>query len=616
MLQNIRDNSSGVIAKIIVGLIAVTFVVTGINFFAGGGADKIIANVGEIEITERQFISKLERERRQLMRVVNDPSLIDEELLRQGVFKLLVEQAQAENYASELDLNVADQLIDQAILNIPQFQRDGQFDSEIFDGAIGQMGLSRLEFRDELKRNLIKYQVMGVVEGSSLTTLKEVTDLFAIQNQKRSGRYTIISANEFLNEVKLKESDIQKHYEENLDLFKTEEIIAVDFVLLSGESFADDVRIENNEVKTAYEEEVKASLQETEKRVRHILISNRDDAEVLASSLIERIEAGEDFAILAKEFSDDLASKDIGGDLGFAPPGTFVAEFEEAIDNLALNGISSPVKTQYGYHIIELLESRAMKIDPFELRKVELRDQLVAEEKSRLLKDSLEEFSNIAFSGTLDEVSEVYNLEIQTSEGIKRSGGSGLFEKQSLAQKVFDEQLRNGDINAEVFEVKPGVWMTFRVASYEPQIQKSFSDVYSNVKRLATEKKALDLAQLVANDLARHWRQGEFGASSPGPRPVNPIIFDQVDRNSSDILDSDVLSAIFESASPGSTPSINVKAITGSRFAVTMLESVESNIGRPEDLAEFNNAVRQIRTNQENAEFWDIVNTTAEVFRN
>ena len=129
MLQNIRDNSSGIIAKIIVGLIAVTFVVTGVNFFNGGDGDNVIAEVDGVEITERRFVEKLEQERRQLLSILRDPSAVNEDLLRQSVLNALIEEAAATRYSQKLSFGVTDQLVDQVLVEIPQFQTDGRFDA-------------------------------------------------------------------------------------------------------------------------------------------------------------------------------------------------------------------------------------------------------------------------------------------------------------------------------------------------------------------------------------------------------------------------------------------------------------------------------------------------------
>ena len=198
MLQNIRDNSSGIIAKIIVGLIAVTFVITGVNFFNGGDGDTVIAEVDGVEITERRFLRKLEQERRQLLSILGDPGAVDEDLLRKSVLNALIEEASATRYSQKLSFGVTDELVDQVIVEVPQFQTDGRFDARLFDQAIGRMGMSRLGFREELKRNLIEYQLKGAIENSIIVTPSELERLHALQNHTRSGELLSLLLSDFL----------------------------------------------------------------------------------------------------------------------------------------------------------------------------------------------------------------------------------------------------------------------------------------------------------------------------------------------------------------------------------------------------------------------------------
>jgi len=352
MLQNIRDNSSGIIAKIIVGLIAVTFVITGVNFFNGSDGDTVIAEVDGVEITERRFLEKLEQERRQLLSILGDPGAINEDLLRQSVLNALIEEASATRYSEKLAFGVTDQLVDQVIVEIPQFQTDGRFDPRLFDQAIGRMGMSRLGFREELKRNLIEYQVKGAIETSIIVTPSELERLQVLQNHTRSGELLVIDVEPFMDQVSVSNDDINSYYESNKNSFVTEESVALDYVVLSATDFQEQVAITDEDVRAAFESEVAAAANDTERRARHILIASSDDALSKASEIKQQLDDGADFSDLAKQYSDDIASRETGGDLGFAPKGTFVPEFEAALDGLSVNTVSEPVESQYGYHII------------------------------------------------------------------------------------------------------------------------------------------------------------------------------------------------------------------------------------------------------------------------
>ena len=337
-------------------------------------------------------------------------------------------------------------MVDQVIVEIPQFQADGRFDPRLFDQAIGRMGMSRLGFREELKRNLIEYQVKGAIETSIIVTPSELKRLHALQNHTRSGELLVIDIERFMDQVSVSNDDMTAYYESNKNSFVTEESVALDYVVLSATDFQDQVAITDEDVKAAYDSEVAVASNDTERRARHILIASSDDALAKATELKAQLDNGADFAELAKEHSDDIASRETGGDLGFAPKGTFAPEFETALDELALNTVSAPVETQYGYHIIELLETRARPVDPFEARAPRLRVELEEREATRLLSTSLEEFSNIAFSGTLEELNSIYGVQIQSTELFNRSSAQGLMAQEAVLRRAFNESLYGGEL--------------------------------------------------------------------------------------------------------------------------------------------------------------------------
>ena len=612
MLQNIRDNSSGIIAKIIVGLIAVTFVITGVNFFSGGDGNAVLAEVDGIEITERRFLNKLERERRQLLSVLGDSTAINEDLLRQSVLNALIEEAAATGYSDKLDFGVTDQLVDNVIVEIPQFQADGQFDVRTFDRALGQMGMSRLDFREELKHDLIEYQVKGAVETSTLVTPSEIMRLNELQNQRRSGELLVIKSDQFLSEVSLAADDVSEFYDANKSSFVTEESVALEYVLLTNDDFRDQVSVTEEDVRAAYDTEVEQSASESERRARHILIGNGGDALDKIKDLKSQIADGRDFAELARLHSDDIASKDSGGDLGFAPKGTFAPEFERALDKLAINSVSEPVKTQFGYHLIELLETRKRPVDPFDVSAPRLRDDLTEREAGRLLADNLEEFSNVAFSGSLEELKSTYGVEIQTTEVFNRSTASGLFAQDDALRRVFNEALYDGELNAEVFEVEPGLWMTFRIKEFKPESIRPLVEVRDNIADRLRRQKALDRARSLAQIVQQHWQDGGSGLPKDA-ESLETTPFSDLHRNDNDSLSRDALSVAFAAAAPSDgKASTFVGEIADNEVVVARIDSMKLK-SEPVTDNNLKTALIQLRTNQEGSEFWSVVTTTLEV---
>ena len=611
MLQNIRDNSSGIIAKIIVGLIAVTFVVTGVNFFNGGDGDNVIAEVDGVEITERRFVEKLEQERRQLLSILGDPSAVNEDLLRQSVLNALIEEAAATRYSQKLSFGVTDQLVDQVLVEIPQFQTDGRFDARLFDQAVGRMGMSRLGFREELKRNLIEYQVKGAIETSMIVTPSELDRLNRLQNHTRSGELVVIDIDPFVSQMSVSDDEVLSHYETNKNSFVTEDSVALEYVLLSADNFQEQVVITDEDIRAAYDAEVASATSDLERRARHILISSADDALAKANELKQQLDGGAAFADLAKQHSDDIASRDTGGDLGFAPKGTFDPAFEKALDELSVNTVSQPIETQFGYHLIELLETRARPIDSFEQRSMRLRVELEEREADRLLATSLEEFSNIAFSGTLEELNSIYDVQIESTEPFSRSTAQGLMAKEGVQTRAFNDTLYSGELNAEVFEVEPGVWMTFRVKSFDPKTVRPIDDVREDVVAILKQQKASEAARNLAEEIQNHWQDGLAGLPTKASN-LTPQAFMNIGRNGDDSIDREVLSVAFAASAPNEGRPSTFIAPTTDAFVVARVDQInlDATIENGTDLS---SALSQLRTSQEGSEFWSVVTTAAEV---
>ncbi|MEE2820562.1 MAG: SurA N-terminal domain-containing protein [Pseudomonadota bacterium] len=611
MLQNIRDNSSGIIAKIIVGLIAVTFVVTGVNFFGGGDGDNVIAEVDGIEITQRRFAEKLEQERRQLLNILSDPSAINEDLLRQSVLSALIEEASATRYSQKLSFGVTDQLVDQVLVEIPQFQTDGRFDARLFDQAVGRMGMSRLGFREELKRNLIEYQVKGAIETSMIVTPSELDRLNRLQNHTRSGSLVVIDIDPFVSQMSVNDDEVITHYETNKNSFVTEDSVALEYVLLSANNFQEQVVITDEDIRAAYDAEVASATSDLERRARHILISSAADALAKVNELKQQLDDGADFADLAKKHSDDIASRETGGDLGFAPKGTFDPAFERVLDELSVNTVSQPIETQYGYHLIELLETRARPIDSFEQRSTRLRVELEEREAERLLATSLEEFSNIAFSGTLEELKSTYDVQLESTEPFSRSTAQGLMAKEAVQRRAFNDTLYNGELNAEVFEVEPGVWMTFRVKSFQPKTVRPIDEVRGEIAAILKQKKASEAAQVVAEKIQSHWQDGLAGLPTEASS-FSPQEFINIDRNGDDSIDRESLSVAFAASAPNEGHSSTFIAPTNDAFVVARVDQIDLD-AKTENDTDLSSALSQLRTSQEGSEFWSVVTRAAEV---
>jgi peptidyl-prolyl cis-trans isomerase D len=260
------------------------------------------------------------------------------------------------------------------------------------------------------------------------------------------------------------------------------------------------------------------------------------------------------------------------------------------------------------------LESRAKPVESFDTRAPRLREELVDREASQLLANNLEEFSNIAFSGTLNELNSVYGVKIQSTDLFGRSTATGLFSQEAVLRRVFNETLYSGELNAEVFEAEPGLWMTFRVNAHEPKAVRPLAEVRDTIIDRLRNDKAQSNAKALADAIQTHWKAGEKDLPTTAAGIVTQS-FNQLDRNGDDSIARDILSVAFAAPAPTQNHSSTfVAEIAADTVVVARVDALSLEKGTTNE-SNLEAALAQLRTTQEGSEFWSIVTSAAEMVK-
>ena len=340
MLQNIRDNSQGWIAKTIIGIIIMLLALTGFDaIFSAASNSRNAAEVNGEEISLDELNQAMNMQRRQLAQQFGgdfDPSLLDDKLVRESSLRALIDRALLLQGARDANFAFSEAALDQMILQTPEFTVDGAFNAARFDQVIQQMGYTRLQFRELLKQEMLIGQLRAGISGSGFVTDEQIEGFARLEQQTRDFATVTVPAD--VAAVEVSDEEAREHYDQNTDRYRSPEQVVLEYVELNKASFFDQVDVTDEQVNELYQQRI-ANLAE-QRRAAHILIEADDasDAEAKAKieQIAERLAAGEDFSALAKEASEDPGSANDGGDLGFAGPGVYDPAFEEALYALCL----------------------------------------------------------------------------------------------------------------------------------------------------------------------------------------------------------------------------------------------------------------------------------------
>ncbi len=502
MLQSIRDNSQSIVAKVIVGLIIVTFALFGVeslvSLSAGSNAP---ATVNGEEITEQELYQATELQRRQLLSQMGenaDPALLDENLIRGMVLESLIQQKSLLLSAEEQKLLISDRMIDQLIVNTPDFQVDGKFNAAQFEAVLRNAGFSPMMYRELVKREKLLEQQRTAYEFSAFTVPSELKRIVELDRQTRDARYFILPQAEIEQSISVSDDEIKSRYEQDKANLTTEEQVVVEYLVLNKNDLRDGVSVSEEEVNGAYDQMLATFQAEEQRHSAHILVEvsdTQDDAAALAkiTALKQRIDAGETFDAVAKSDSEDLGSAEAGGDLGVNGKGVFATAFEEALFSMSEGEVSEPVRTEFGYHLIKLLGVSSKEAPTLAQVREQLTEDLVSQKVEAIYVEKLETLADVSFSsGDLVEPSEVLGLTIMTSAPFDRSGGEiDITRNAKVINAAFSqEQIKEG-LNSAPIELDRERTVVVRVKEhFEPRSQ-TLEEVADNLKAIIKAEKVL-----------------------------------------------------------------------------------------------------------------------------
>jgi peptidyl-prolyl cis-trans isomerase D len=554
MLQNIRDNSQGWIAKTIIGVIIALMALTGFDaIFRATSHSQDAAKVNGEEISQNELAQAVDMQRRQLAQQLGkdfDPAMLNDQMLRESALKGLIDRKLLLQGAADAKFGFSEASLDQQILLTPEFQVDGKFSADRFDQVVRQLGYTRMQFRQMLGQEMLIGQVRAGVAGSAFITDAQVDAFARLEKQTRDFATLTLPADP--SNVKVTDDEIKAHYDEHAKEFMSPEQVVLDYIELKKSSFFDKVSVKDEDLQAAYQKEI-ANLAE-QRRAAHILIEVNDkmtDAQAKAKveEIQQRLAKGEDFAALAKELSQDPGSSAKGGDLGYAGKGVYDPAFEDALYALNKDQVSAPVRSQFGWHLIKLLGVEAPSVPTF----ASLKEKLTTDLKSALVEqkfvEATKQLEDTAFeSSDLAQPAQDLGLKVQTSAPFGREGGEGLTANRAVIQAAFSPEVLEEGSNSSALELDPETVLVVRSKEHRQPEQLPLEAVSSAIRAQLTKEHASEAVKTKGQALLAGLRDGKTPLAAKQDGQSWKVV--EAASRSQDGVDPQVLQALFRMPKP------------------------------------------------------------------
>lgn len=581
MLQELRDKSTGMIAKVIIGFIIVIFALFGTEALFQGNAEasRAISVNGE-KITEEDILRGIQSRKQQIISRYGESvpaEYLTDEKLRQPVVDGLIQRALLAQVAKEGGLAANTAMINKELLESPAFQENGVFNQERFVQLLRYQGFTPLTYQKAVAEDAVINQLQFAVANSSFVTPAELKNIIGLSFQSRDFNYLVIPMDAAEKSVTVEEKDVKAHYDANPQTYTTPEQVAVDYIELSTAELAKNIVVTDEQVQKQFEQNTKAFVAKTERQAAHILLEGAD-AQKRAEELKAKLVAGEDFAKLATEFSTDEGSKAQGGDLGFSSGDAFPAEFEAALAKLKVNEVSAPVKTDAGIHIIKLLAERGSNAPTFEESKAGILDQLKRTEAESQFGAKLEKLKDLAYNAdSLAEVAKELGVTAQNTGLFTKTGGKDLTANTAVVTAAFSAEVLEQGNASDVIELEPSRVLVLKKTDRKPAQLQPLETVKEQITAVVRAEKVQALLAQQAQGVIAALNSGASLADQAKALGLEAKAAAGVTRSDA-ATDRDVLQYAFSLASPATNKPVSgsVRTAKGDH-AVVVLSAV--NLG-------------------------------------
>lgn len=581
MLTEIREKAQGVFSWAILLLICVPFVLWGIQNYMDNGKELPVASVGDRDFFQRE-VTKAVMDYSQNFAGSN----ISEEVIKTQALKKLINDEVLLQHVQNEGLVISDETARNFIKNLPYFQVDGKFDEKQYKTLLSSQNMSPAVFIQKIKQSLEMEQFQRAVMDSGFASQYEVDSFFKIQNQQRDLQYLTVTPPKLTQHPSADE--LNAYYQQHQNAYQTPEQVAVEYVELSVEELSKKITFTDEQIQAFYQEHKDEYASKERRKISHILFAinaNTTEEQALKKAQqAQEVLKTKDFAQVAKELSDDKLSAEKGGDLGLFAVGVMEKDFEAAASALALNAVSAPVKSAFGYHLIKVTELVPAETKDFASVKADVIKAYQKAQAETQFYELGEKMAQLSYesNGSLTSVSQTLQLPIQKTGLLGKDATDGIFAEAKVRNAAFSEEVLNGT-NSEPIEVGTGKLVVVRQLEHKPAATLPLKDVEAQVAATLLAEKAKQQAQTTANSIKQRLQAGENIDTLAAELKLQAHKFTGISRNN-DKLPVELTQAAFKAAKPvDGKPTVLVIDLPDGAQAVLSVTQVKPGVMTEDD---------------------------------
>ncbi|CEG57409.1 SurA N-terminal domain-containing protein [Legionella fallonii] len=511
MLQKLNERIQGIVAWLVIILIAITFTLFGVDYyFQSHQTSNAKVVVNELPITNQAFEANYRRARAQ--QDIEHMTAADEKNLQTQVLNQMITNEVTVQAAHRYGFEVSADQANAAIVQIPQFQEDGHFSTQRYQQALNGALFTPETFQSEVKQGMLLNQQRFAFMGSSFALPGEIKQFVRLYMQTRDYDYLIVPATRFEKEVKVSDEQVNQYYKEHQKEFMTPEQVSIDYVKLAMSDIRSKIHISDEDVKKYYDDNQSNFLTPAQWNVAHILFAVPGDA---SQAEVEQIKKNADEAynelkkspqqfdqfVISK--SDDKLSIADKGVLPWITAGQ--NEYGKVLSALTTPGeISSPIKTKHGFEIFKLLDYKPVTTRSLAEVDSMIREQLSTDMAQARYAQALEQLSDLSYQSpdSLQPVSEALGLKIQHTQPFSRfSGTDSVTQNKQVINTAFSHDVLDLGNNSDPIQLDNDAVIVLRVNQHILTKEQSVATVHNQIKTLLTKKLAEAKAKEVGTSL-------------------------------------------------------------------------------------------------------------------